>query len=252
MNFFHILKSDFLKMKRTSFYYMHLGFPIIGAIVSLIYFKNSEQPPSMILWCFLEEVLLIFPIIVGVVSAMVIEQEMKAGRFREMLCSKYGREIHLSSKVCFLILMGAFSYILTVVLFSTGFTLLSGKELLPSLDIFKLCIITYLPIIVLYLFHIFLSIRFGLGMSIGVGIFEFLVEALFITGLGDGIWFLVPCSMPSRMNGLFITIVTDTVGNTTFIGEYHFGLYGCMIYLVLITILLFLWFHYFEGRTQVE
>ncbi len=252
MSFFRILKSDFLKMKHTSFYYMHLGLPIAAVIVSLIYFKNSNKAPVKILWYFIESVLLVFPIIIGVVSSMVVEQEMRAGKFREMICSKYGRAVHLGSKVCFLILMGAFSYVLTVGLCSTGFNLLSGKELLPASAIAKLCITTYLPIVVLYLFHIFLSIRFGLGMSIGVGIFEFLVEALFMTGLGDGTWYFVPCSMPSRLNGLFITMMTDTMQYRQLAGEYYLGLHGCMVYLVLIIIFLFSWFHYFEGRGETE
>ena len=72
------------------------------------------------------------------------------------------------------------------------------QNVLPPNFYIKIVLIIFLSQIFLYIFHLWLSIRFGSGASIGIGIFESLIAGLFITGLGDGIWQYVPCSFAVR------------------------------------------------------
>lgn len=48
--------------------------------------------------------------------------------------------------------------------------------------------------VILYLLHLVIAFLFDSGATIGLGIFEVLVSALLLTGLGDNIWQFVPAA----------------------------------------------------------
>ncbi len=48
-------------------------------------------------------------------------------------------------------------------------------------------LLVYVSNIFIYIFHLFLSLRFNKDVSIGIGIVESMLSCLLITGLGDGI-----------------------------------------------------------------
>ena len=48
-------------------------------------------------------------------------------------------------------------------------------------------LLVYVSNIFIYIFHLFLSLRFNKAVSIGIGIVESMLSCLLITGLGDGI-----------------------------------------------------------------
>ena len=50
----------------------------------------------------------------------------------------------------------------------------------------------------LYLLHLYLSFCLNKGVSIGLGIVESVLSALFLTGLGEPIWKYVPSVWPAR------------------------------------------------------
>jgi len=55
--------------------------------------------------------------------------------------------------------------------------------------------------VILYLLHLVIAFLFDSGATIGLGIFEVLVSALLLTGLGDSIWQFVPAAWPARLMG---------------------------------------------------
>ena len=83
---------------------------------------------------------------------------------------------------------------------------------------------------VLYAFHLFLSLCFGKAASMAAGIVEAVLAALMLTGLGDGCWPVVPCAWSGRWSSYLLL--------------YEAG--------VLITAGIFIWFHYYEGRQCEE
>lgn len=103
-----LLKADFIKMKHTPFYWIHICLPIIGAIIFLKYYSFSTWNSVNKISGYLEVLSLTFPVVIGIVCSMVIEQEVMAGKFKEMLSIEYGKGMCLLSKILILLLTGLF------------------------------------------------------------------------------------------------------------------------------------------------
>ncbi|WP_455796847.1 hypothetical protein [Clostridium butyricum] len=117
----------------------------------------------------------------------------------------------------------------------------------------NIAVVVFIAQISLYLFHVFLSIRFGSGVSIGMGIFESMISGLFITGLGDGIWRYVPCSFAVRFSdGFFVKeagtadVFNTLAGTGYWIKQCAAGFINCIIITFVGVIALKMWFDYFE------
>lgn len=252
-----LMKSDFMKMRRTPFYWIHICLPVTGVLLFLLYYSFSAFNPINKVNLYLEALSLTFPIPIGILCSMVIEQEVMAGKFKEMLSTEYGKIKCLLSKILMLLITGLFSLILTIGGFLLGFQYILKQNILPFTFYVYAALFIFGSQIFLYLFHLWLSIKLGSGASIGMGIFESLVSALLITGLGDGIWELVPCSWSVRFcNNLFIkeTNSIDVFNkladiNTGFINN-SAGLRNCIILTIIFGILFAVWFNFFEGRGE--
>src|SRR3712207_5572149 len=186
---------------------------------------------------------------------MVIEQELKAGKFKEMLSIEYGKGICLLSKILVVLVMGFFSLSLAVGGFFIGFEYILKQNILPFKFYAILTLLIFMAEIFIYLFHLWLSIKFGSGASIGMGIFESLFSGLIITGLGDGIWQWIPCAWSIRFCNNFFIKKTNSIDIFNKLADFNTGLSinavgvrNCIIYTIILGILLGIWFNFFEGR----
>ncbi|WP_244833464.1 lantibiotic immunity ABC transporter MutG family permease subunit [Clostridium sp. BJN0001] len=236
---FRLIKADFYKMKRTKFYMIHILVPLLSAFLLGLYcMLNMKDAMTKILhYSELESV--VCPIVIAAVSSFIIENEFEASKFKEMLSLKCGKSMCLLSKILVLLIMFLFSLIIAM-----ATLIISFKTIFKSTINFKLCstivLIIFLTNIFMYLFHIFLSIQFGSGISIAVGMGETLLSALMITGLGDVIWKWIPCSWSSRIVS-YLGIAENTKT------DIQYGSVVCFILTTLCFILLFIWFHFFEN-----
>ncbi len=64
----------------------------------------------------------------------------------------------------------------------------------------------------LYLLHLWISLRFGKGASISVGVAGSLVAALMLTGLGEGIWYFIPWGWGVRFCDMAVIKSPDSPG----------------------------------------
>jgi ABC-2 type transport system permease protein len=103
----------------------------------------------------------------------------------------------------------------------------------------------------LYILHLFVSLRFGRGASIGLGIVESLISALALTGLGDGKWYYIPCTWSARLCDCLVFIwnnPSQAVGYTE--------IEKCMMVAIPATITAFVislfWFQRWEGSRSNE
>lgn len=253
MSLFRIIKSEFLKMKGTYFYLMHVGFPVLGALLCIFYYRKSTLDTGMMLSNSMMLILLVFPIAISIVTSMVMEEEAKAGNFRVILSSLHGRNMQFAGKAVFLCSMGIGAYLLIVLLLGNGLEILHNTKILTIMEWGILFGATCLPVICMYFFHMFLAMKFGLGLSIGLGILEFMIEALFMTGLGDGIWSFVPCSMPVRINNILMMIFLDSsFENLKLCTDLRRSLSICMVYLISMIVFGSFWLRNFSGRNQSE
>lgn len=101
----------------------------------------------------------------------------------------------------------------------------------------------------LYSFHLFLAFRFNKAISIGVGITESLISALFLTGLGDGIWSYVPCSWSAR----FVTYaLTMEIGKGSLAPDCKIAILICVMLTISSFILYGIWACRWEGQSSSD
>lgn len=257
MQIFRLMKSDFLKMKHTSFYLIHICVPFIGILMFLKYYSFSSWSTINKINGYLESISIIFPVLIGVVCSMVIEQEVMAGKFKEMLSIEYGKGKSLLSKILVLLFLSLCSLILAIGGFFLGFQYVLKQNVLPLGFYINVTFIIFGAQIFLYLFHLWLTIKFGSGASIGMGIFETLFSALLITGLGDGIWQWIPCGWSVKFcNNFFIKepgsvdVFNKMASINTMISNNAVGVRNCVIFTIVFAILFAVWFDFFEGRGE--
>ncbi len=111
-----------------------------------------------------------------------------------------------------------------------------------------LTVILSLGSIPLYLEHLFLNLMFAKSISLCAGAIEFLMSALFLTGLGDGRWPFFPCTWSARGVALFLTSVTQNEATGIFMTEMKNAFVVCLLLMLMICAIIRISFHFYEGR----
>ncbi|MDR5586308.1 MULTISPECIES: lantibiotic immunity ABC transporter MutG family permease subunit [Clostridium] len=246
-----LMKADFIKLKRTSFYWVHICVPVIGAFIFLWYFSFSSWSSLSKVQGYLEVISLIFPMVIGIVTSMVVEQESMAGGFKEILGTEYGKGRCLLSKVLILLCTGFLSTILAIGIFFIGFQYILKQNVLPLNFYAYETLLIFGSQIFLYLFHLWISFILGNGGSIGMGIFESLISALMITGLGDGIWQWLPCAWGIRLVDYFTVNWVNSGINSNEFASIYVGTQNSIVLTILLGVLFGIWFKFYEGTKYV-
>ena len=82
------LYADFLKMKGLPITFAHILIPIITSGLFLIYYPFSNWSENIKIVAFYEAVGAGFPVLIGIFTASVMEQEQNAGEFQNLLTSR--------------------------------------------------------------------------------------------------------------------------------------------------------------------
>ncbi|MHC1685078.1 MAG: lantibiotic immunity ABC transporter MutG family permease subunit [Clostridiaceae bacterium] len=245
-----LIRADFIKMKHTSFYWIHILVPLLGAIMFLSYYSFSSFDTTSKVEAYLQIVTIAFPMLIGIVCPIVVEQEALAGRFKEVLLSQYGREKTLISKVFILLFSGFIALVFAIGFFSLGFQYVLNQNMLPLRFYIGIILVIFGSGVFLYLFHIWLSFIIGSGASIGIGIFESLFAALLITGLGERVWQWIPCGWGARLCQYSFTdwiYRGELINQSSIVSE---GVRNAIVGTVLLWIFLSIWFNFYEGRGE--
>lgn len=246
-----VLRADFLKMKHTVFFWIHIVMPIIGIVLFLSYYSFSKFDSMNKVSAYIQVLSISFPVLISVVCSSVVEQEALAGNFKELLSTEYGRRKAFIGKVCLLLICGLCSTILAVVGFAAGFHFLLGQSEFPLSFYFEISLILFGCQIFMYIFHLFLNFRFSKGASIGIGIIEGLLAALMLTGLGDGIWTFIPCAWAVRLCDSFFAYRMNPDSFHTLQVDTEMGAAICMCFTIIALILSLIWFSFYEGRKEM-
>ncbi|MCI9315818.1 MAG: lantibiotic immunity ABC transporter MutG family permease subunit [Lachnospiraceae bacterium] len=197
-NLLRNLKSEYLKAKHTPLGPAHIFIPCAMAAVFLCYYAVTPWDSYTKVQAYFQMMGLGYPFLIGTFCAIVAEQEAYAGAFQVILSAR-DRKATFLSKVLFLFLTGAFSVMLASVLFGTGYCFVLRQRVVAWSFYWIAGLIMAGGSFFLYLWHMFLALRFNRGVTIGLGIAGSLLAAVLLTGLGDGIWFLIPAAWASRM-----------------------------------------------------
>lgn len=243
-----LMKADFMKMKNTPFYWIHICVPFTGIIMFLLYYSFSKWNAASKVLAYLQALSIVFPILIGIVCSMVVEQEAMAGRFKEMFAVEYGKQRALLSKISILLITGCISAVIAVGGFLVGFKYILNQNVLPLTFYRDIILIIFGSQIFLYLFHIWLSFLWGNAASIGIGIFESLISALIITGLGDGLWQWIPCGWSIRFCDYFLKNFYRVSGSYNLVADVNIGVRNSILFTVIFGIFLGIWFNFYEGR----
>lgn len=224
--------AELLIMRHTFLYPLHLGLPVLGAAVFLVYGRLAEKSVPGLLAGYIEFIGVMLPFVISVVCAGSVHLE-EGNHFQVFLGTDPYKWRRLLTKVVTLAVLGFLSIALAVFLFGTGFA--GDLKEADSILYVELTVTLFLGSLPLYLEHMFLNLQFSGMVSQCVGVAQFLLSALFLTGLGDGWWRFFPCSWSARGAMLVLSGIEQTAGMG-------------FLSMVFICAIIGLWFHNYEGR----
>jgi ABC-2 type transport system permease protein len=225
--------------------WIHILIPLVTAALFLVYYSVSPWKPDLKISGYFELIGASFPLVIGLVCSKAIEQEGQAGSFQTMLCGIKSRTLAYSSKLIVMLLMGILSIALAIGIFAVGF------KTAPSLMYLKAAGLLIAGSVFLYILHLFVSLKYGRGASIGLGIVESLVSFLALTGLGDQAWYYIPCTWSARFaDDMVYTWLNPAKGFGSL--EIQKGLLIVLPASILAVVLVILWFRNWEGRKTCD
>lgn len=245
-----IIKADIIKLKATQITWIHLYIPIVGLFIFLSYYSYTPWSSFSKISVYLQSLSIVFPILVSIITSMIAEQEYMAGNFQYMLIGSEAKYLAFISKFILSLLLGTFSTLFAIFGFYVGFSLVENN-ILPLTLYLSIAGILISSNIFLYIFHFFLSFRFSKEVSIGVGIVESLVAALFLTGMGDGRWPFVPSSWSIRFIELLLMKYKNGA-NILFNQDLILGIILSVIVTSLSFLIMLIWFTKWEGNKLEE
>ncbi|MBU3111596.1 lantibiotic immunity ABC transporter MutG family permease subunit [Clostridium lacusfryxellense] len=240
------IKSDFYKLRHTSIPWIHLLIPLAVAFMFLEYYRLSSFDTVKKISGYLETLAIAFPLLIGIISGIVIEHEEQAGNFQTLLCSTKSKNTTYLSKLIILLLLGSFSIILAVGTFALGF------QTMPNIFYLKAAGALVIGNIFLYILHVFMSLQFGKGASAALGVFESLISALMLTGLGDNVWHFLPCAWGVRFCD-YLVVEWANYSTSSFVAvDTKQGVFIMLFAVCIAFVESLFWFEKWEGRKSYE
>lgn len=245
-----LLKADIIKLKSTQMIWIHLYIPILGLIIFLSYYSYAPLSAYIKVSAYLQVLCMVFPILIGIITSIAADQEYVAGNYKNLLASSEKKYLSFISKLIILLLLGGFSTLLAVIGFYLGFSFIEN-DTLPLTMYLAVAGLLICSNIFLYILHLFLSFRFSKGVSIGVGIVESLISALFLTGMGDGRWPFFPSSWGIRFIG-YLLMKYQNISGTFREPDLYLGIIISIVGTILSLIIMLVWFTNWEGKKAEE
>lgn len=172
MNFFGAIHSEFIKVKHTIFKATHVLLPLFGAFLFTFYFILYKDVDSTNkLRMILELTATIFPLLISVVVSLNITLEEKTSHFHALLASANRKKIFLA-KLITLYLLGILALCFLFLTFILALSFFHCNQSLPlSTLITSIFGIAFFNLII-YIWHLFITLRFGFGIGLFCGVFE--------------------------------------------------------------------------------
>lgn len=163
---FKLIRADFQKIRHTPIVWIHIIVPILISMLFAAYYAYSPSTADDIskVELYIQVLSIGFPLIIGIVCAMAVEQEADAGSFQELLMARH-KLLKFFSKICMLLLMGLGSLIIAIGILGLGLEFLIHKNVFSTVFYGKITLILLFYEVFLYLLHLLCSLRFGSGVS---------------------------------------------------------------------------------------
>lgn len=240
-----LVKAEAWKMRHTLLPWIHILIPLLGILVFLSYYHMSIVGDEGKVSGYIQALSVVFPLLISVICSLSVEME-EQGHFQTLLGAPLRKYKPLLAKWLVLAGMGFGSVLLAVGGFAAGYGIMTGRKVYTPTQFLGLAAVLWLGGADLYLLHLFLNLAFSKQVSMCVGTAELLVAALFLTGLGEGLWQFFPCSWGSRWSGYLLLYWKGQ--NAVSAGFVSRSLGVCMGLTGALWGLIFLWYHNYEGR----
>lgn len=244
---FRLCRAEGYKMRHTMLPWIHLGIPLLGSTVFLSYYRISMWDAEMQISGYIQVLGVLLPFLISIICARSIELEAE-NHFQTFLGIVPQKGKAFLAKAIVLFFMGLGAIALAVGSFAAGYRIIPDREGLAPAGYILMTGCLWLGSLPLYPIHLFLNMRFSRAASLGTGAVEMLIAALFLTGLGNGIWQMVPCSWSSRWSGSFFQLLIS--GKTGKQQELFIirSLVLCLLLTLIICAIILTGIHFYEGR----
>lgn len=245
-----IFNSDLIKLKRTYIVLIHFCIVLVGIGLFLEYYKISGYDSISKIVAYLQVIAIAFPLLSSIMCSICVEQEYYSGNYKHILTASNPKYLTLISKYIILICLGFGATLVSVLGFEFGIdTIFNDNHFTLSFYMISILILVGSNLFE-YILHLFLSLRFGKGASIGIGIVETLLSALLLTGLGDGIWQYIPCAWGVR----FVSVWASFSSSKEIESIQEFQSIGliCGFVTTFAFVILCMWFSKWEGKKSEE
>lgn len=243
MGFIYALRSEQEKTKHTSFWAIHFCVPVMGALLFLAYYSQyASTADSNKLKMILEITTTFFPLLISVIVGLNVALEEKASHFQTLLAVP-NRHKNMLAKLTYLYGSGVFALFFLFLLFVIGIHLLGMADTVQLGMLIGAAAGMAFCNLIIYILHLFLSFKFGLGLSLFWGVFESLQCILYSNIELKGVARYIPFAW--SMNW-----VKDILSRQIF----NYGMEK--IWIAALTtgslLLTLLWFSHWEGRKNYE
>lgn len=247
-SFKNYLNADLYKFLKSKISISHFLIPIIGLILMLAYFTLSSWSEIEKVSAYIQVISMAFPLIISIVITMAYEQEEEAG-FQYFLSVPNKRYIPHISKLFLLFLFGIVATMISILGFGILFNFID-KDKFSIIFYFILAVIMFISNIPLYMLQYLVVFYFGKGASICIGIVGSLVAALMITGIGDGLWFILPWGYAIRLSSYFFQYVITNKLNLILQSEVKLAIISLITFTAISITILIIFSRYWEGRKE--
>ena len=242
------LYADLLKMKGLPVTLAHIIIPVITSGVFFAYYSISVWDECTKIIAFYQAVGAGFPVLIGIFTASIMEQEQNAGACQNLLTLRKKSTAFLS-KVILLLIFSLFSVFLAAGIFSFGFYKILGCSTVSIATYMVAAFLMWCGSIPLYIWQMLLAFRLGKGVSIGAGILSGLLSALMLTNLGMFVWKYIPASWTGRLPYTYLRIA---FGESGAINEMKSAIPVFCVFTVISMVYYLFWASHWEGSKISE
>ncbi len=255
-----VLLSEWLRTKRTAIRWFIFGLPVFLAGCTVVYLTLSPGSTQdfafegfFTIWSGI-----MIPVSVGILGGAVIREEELAGNFNGFLSFGVSRAKIFLGKFMLVVICTFICTLLTALILGCGMNLFvpCGADMKVFLLAAVFTSIGAVPLLVL---HLWISLAWGWGASIGLSFGGLLMAVIFgTTSLGASVWKFIPWTWPVKL-GLLPGTVYIRLADGNFRALINqaaetgiTALSAVFIALVLLLSTGILWFAKWEGRRSGE
>lgn len=198
-----IIKSELYKFKHTWVLWIHFVLPVLYGLVFYLASQTTglkKFSPDETIQNYFMLLGAAVPIVVGVLISKVADMESGAGHFQLLLSAPSRTRAYLG-KAGALFLGFIWATSVAVGVFGGIF----GHQTLAVWFVALLLLLA--ASVAVYLIHLWVALALGSVPSMGLGVVETLIALLAMTGLGDKLWYFIPCTWPARLPGTYILAI---------------------------------------------